>query len=297
MLPGSYPPNVDVTLRGNLTLVGTDAIWPGFVNTGSGANATIRGLVIDGSNGQYAGGYWCALTSGTASLTLSDVAIQNVGYNGGTAELEVEGLCSVSIDRSDIEGLVTILGNSSLDISRTRFTGQWVINVNSVSEGLHLTMVNSLLSNTGVGGNLGSGSPTSNNISVYVAYNTFYDNSAATHAVACPMLDGTVAPGAITFTNNMIYAPSSQTAFVANPNCTADTNLVYPHSGSDNSGVNVIIADPKLVDAANGNYHLMPNSPAIDAAKPTGMDPNVDFDGTPRPQSSGYDIGAFEYKP
>jgi parallel beta-helix repeat protein/putative cofactor-binding repeat protein len=44
-----------------------------------------------------------------------------------------------------------------------------------------------------------------------------------------------------------------------------------------------ISADPLFVDPANGNYHLQPNSPAIDAGDNSAPDlPATDFDGDPR---------------
>ncbi len=49
--------------------------------------------------------------------------------------------------------------------------------------------------------------------------------------------------------------------------------------------------DPQFVAAAQGDYHLSPDSPAVDAC-PVG--PDADLDGTARPQGSAYDMGAFE---
>jgi len=54
------------------------------------------------------------------------------------------------------------------------------------------------------------------------------------------------------------------------------------------------VADPLLVDPENGDCHLAAGSPAIDTGQPIdGLE--SDFDGQPRPQGSGIDIGAFEY--
>jgi hypothetical protein len=54
-----------------------------------------------------------------------------------------------------------------------------------------------------------------------------------------------------------------------------------------------ILADPKFVDPANGDFHLQAASPAIDAGTPTGA-PATDFDGHAR--SDGHiDIGAYEF--
>ena len=44
----------------------------------------------------------------------------------------------------------------------------------------------------------------------------------------------------------------------------------------------------------SGDYHLKSTSPAIDAGTPVGA-PSTDFDGNPRPQGKGYDIGPYEY--
>jgi hypothetical protein len=50
-----------------------------------------------------------------------------------------------------------------------------------------------------------------------------------------------------------------------------------------------------MADAAQHDYHIGPGSLAIDHATATQI--TVDIDGDPRPQGSGYDTGADEYKP
>jgi hypothetical protein len=55
--------------------------------------------------------------------------------------------------------------------------------------------------------------------------------------------------------------------------------------------------DPLFVVPAwgtTGDYHLQPNSPAIDSGTATGA-PATDLDGKTRPQGKGFDIGAYEY--
>jgi len=51
--------------------------------------------------------------------------------------------------------------------------------------------------------------------------------------------------------------------------------------------------DPHFVSPETGNYHLRPDSLAIDAGINAGI--YTDFDGEPRPYSAGFDIGADEY--
>jgi len=56
---------------------------------------------------------------------------------------------------------------------------------------------------------------------------------------------------------------------------------------------NNISANPGFVDPGNADFHLLSTSPAIDA----GLLINYiteDFDGTPRPQGTAFDIGAYE---
>jgi hypothetical protein len=58
-------------------------------------------------------------------------------------------------------------------------------------------------------------------------------------------------------------------------------------------GKNDISADPKYVDAKAGNLHLAPASPLVDVGNGTNF-LQTDWDGIPRPQGKGVDIGADE---
>jgi hypothetical protein len=67
-------------------------------------------------------------------------------------------------------------------------------------------------------------------------------------------------------------------------------------------GTGNITEDPQLVDPANGDFHLLPNSPCIDAGGTVTL--AQDFEGDPRPwdgtsetrgDGSDFDIGADEY--
>ena len=83
---------------------------------------------------------------------------------------------------------------------------------------------------------------------------------------------------------------------ITGPTCVANYVIAMPQSTALTGANNKLGVDPMLVDPASGDYHLKPNSPAVDAADPTAT-ATPDLDGTPRPQGSRADIGAFEYKP
>jgi hypothetical protein len=76
-------------------------------------------------------------------------------------------------------------------------------------------------------------------------------------------------------------------------------NNVYDNTAYDYSGLNPgtgdFSADPKFVDKVNGNLHIQPNSPCIDAGYNDVVQPGwVDMDGQPRIQGDHVDIGADE---
>jgi hypothetical protein len=59
----------------------------------------------------------------------------------------------------------------------------------------------------------------------------------------------------------------------------------------------IVCTDPTsqlFENLAGWDFHLKQGSIAVDAGTPNNA-PQVDYDGSSRPQGSGYDIGAFEY--
>lgn len=86
---------------------------------------------------------------------------------------------------------------------------------------------------------------------------------------------------------------------------TADHNLVMGEKNGIDGFADAVelsdlpgnaTADPRFVNAAASDLHLLAGSPAIDqGATIAGV--AVDFDGVTRPQGAAFDIGAFEFKP
>jgi hypothetical protein len=79
----------------------------------------------------------------------------------------------------------------------------------------------------------------------------------------------------------------------------SDYNIVYGASLESFHGIpqnsHDLVSNPEFVNPENGNFHLQSYSPAIDAGT-TLSDVTIDFEGTPRPQGAGYDIGAYEFQ-
>ena len=79
--------------------------------------------------------------------------------------------------------------------------------------------------------------------------------------------------------------------------CTGGHNVVWGNSvdyaGAATSMPGDLHVDPRMVSPAEGDYHIGPDSSALDAASPNAS-PDHDMDGVARPQGAGPDIGPFE---
>jgi hypothetical protein len=75
-----------------------------------------------------------------------------------------------------------------------------------------------------------------------------------------------------------------------------DANDVSRRGGKPAKGPAFLEADPLFVDLEEGDYHLRPNSPAINAGSGKAAPAN-DLDGFPRPYGGGFDIGCYETHP
>ena len=95
-----------------------------------------------------------------------------------------------------------------------------------------------------------------------------------------------------TVMNNIIYGnmPAANSGVTGGDFSRNVTDCEVP------SGTSVIVSDPLYVDSANGDFSLLPKSPALDAADASAIVP-VDFKGVSRPQGVAADIGALERVP
>lgn len=87
------------------------------------------------------------------------------------------------------------------------------------------------------------------------------------------------------------------------PSVVVDHNLIDGYRGHRTTwkgrswqevcGDNAVRADPRFMNPIGGDFHLKPNSPALDKGSAVGA-PSTDCDGNRRPQGRGVDMGAYE---
>lgn len=120
--------------------------------------------------------------------------------------------------------------------------------------------------------------------------------------------------------NNMFVASSTDmlisNGYTKNSGNVVDYNLYFAPSGSSKANwiwknkeytgfsayksgtgndTHSLFADPKFVNAANGDFHLQSSSPAIDAGNTDrAIIGTLDIDGKPRVQGAAVNIGAYE---
>ena len=124
---------------------------------------------------------------------------------------------------------------------------------------------------------------------IKVISNTFYNNLLAVQITdACENFENFVI-------KNNIFSGEDwgmiNFLYFLETDVTIEHNLFDAASGI--YGSDFVIGDPKSVNPTEADFHLQEDSPAIDCGSFIDA-PSDDYDGNPRPQGAGYDIGAYE---
>lgn len=95
--------------------------------------------------------------------------------------------------------------------------------------------------------------------------------------------------------NNIFYNTNTSYWWSDSAQATGDYNLIFGASPPTQMGLHDILnQDPQFVDPGNYDFYLQPGSPAIDNGDSL-FEVTHDIIGTPRPQGTKWDIGAYEY--
>jgi hypothetical protein len=121
----------------------------------------------------------------------------------------------------------------------------------------------------------------------FITYNTFVGNMVNQNYIGIIGCGGAVLSSNIIW-GNMYPMPSPDQTIIG---CDEVRNNLSDSSLEDRP--QNYLADPLFVSSSGDDYHLMPGSPALDLGEPD-LANLLDYEGNPRPQGGGPDIGALE---
>jgi hypothetical protein len=281
---------------------------------------TLDGLILTSDNG--VGGLSVFATTGhilncRIENNFSGIVGGGVLVSDGTAEFVN---CIISNNRTNSSGGGLCIENSHVTLERCDIEGNAAYLGSGISAGAATLIVsNSTITNnysvpdgedSSLGGGIVVGSGTTIISNCIVSRNTaalsaqFHAGSADNLLLQnCTILGGasevrTIA-SSVSFENCILWGSPNLLAFEDH------TEAVVTHSAIQGGypGEGNISDDPKFVDPANGDFHLLPDSPCIDSASTTG--PSEDLDGNPRPVdipgigrdgAGAFDMGCYEFQ-
>ncbi|MDH3782575.1 MAG: right-handed parallel beta-helix repeat-containing protein [Desulfobulbaceae bacterium] len=285
----TFPENSNSTLDGFTITNGSTSGNGGGILIGANSSPTIENCIITGNEAFAGGGISCGNSS---APFITNSIIQNNSVTGGT---DMSNGGGIHLSPSSTPTITNcIIQNNTSD----RNGGGLAFNT------AEPTIVNSIFSNNKAAVNGGAISFT--NSAPIITNCTFSNNSASSEggAIACstPLSGRAVA-------NSILWGDSPDEI-----SCDSEISVTYSDIQGEDTypGTGNINADPMFVDEENGDFHLLNDSPCIDAgdnsalaALPTGIwetdidgddrkidDPAVADTGNGTPPI--VDIGAFE---
>lgn len=290
-----------VTSNNPVHITGSYIVFDGFIVDSVNANANT--VITDTS---------------VASVTIQNCEIKNTKVGDGTGPgsfqgIQTNGASNITIKNnlihdiapSAVNGYNHAIYNSG---SNSLIEGNTIYNVGATGIQIFSTVFatdNNVVRNNriydyakttaGTGGGVtvqGSGNAVYNNL----IYQTAFNSQAAGL--------GSTGSGGF-FYNNTFYNLGYEGIQLASSGDTVRNNLLYQISGgaivvySGSHTINTNLedtVDPLFVNPVIGDFHIQSGSPARNTGATIGL-VATDFAGTPRPQESIYDIGAYEFIP
>ncbi len=164
----------------------------------------------------------------------------------------------------------------------------------------NLLIMNNIISTfSGVNAYKNGNPPLTTPSNIYVVNNLFIGNLAY-NTNAYPAGVSLYDTSNAVVKNNILTEQKGQAIYIDNSLADVDYNLAYNSDGSiplgTRSSHSLWEYNPQFVDPQKGDFHLQPDSPAIDAGITLQISP-FDKDGVTRPQGKSTDIGPYEFIP
>jgi predicted outer membrane repeat protein len=259
----------------NTTLDGSGSGQVLLLSDSAGGDILVDGFTVQNGSVSGVGGGVYALS--TSSGAAGDITLRNNIITGSSAATHGGGLYAYSCSNgSGAAGTITLLNNTITGNSAANYGGGII----AVSD-----------STSGAAG------------TITLTNNTVTGNSADYGGGVYFYLDGT-SGGFINAYNNIVWGNTATTAggdvYLYKGTGTASA---YYNDGHDSAGNDWDYGGPTNIDldplfVGDGNYHLRPGSPCINAGTDTAPGlPATDFEGDDRVIGSAPDIGADEFVP
>jgi hypothetical protein len=271
--------------------VGKDGV---HVEDASAAQVQHNVIYDTGERGIYARCDACTIVNNTVYDTGSDgirthksstdVGIyHNTVYSTGTDGIDARG-AAVTVVGNRVTGCADN-GIEAEDVgSWVHIEANWGLN-NTVGIAVQSAPVFTLTNNV-VGDNVISSVELTGTAIGFVYHNTLVGSGTGVQGTALAVLS----PLTLTLANNIIVSHTVGITVTAGATLSASHTLLWGNSSDPISGTGVITGAPLFVRPASQNYHLLPDSPAVDAGIDVGVLTDVDGD----PRLSAPDIGADE---
>lgn len=297
MLPGSYSSSIEiptasslpvriVATGANLTVVGPKAA----IVADGGANVEVRNLASASEKHVQCG--LASTTAATSTVTVRASTFVTIGQGEAfDAQRCTVNVIDTEISLGDYSATVFGARNDTSYVADQVFvraaTNNQIITANASR--VQMSISNSVFERTQVVTFLSDNAPPGSSFDF--KHVTFAEIGGGSDACS----GGTFAYRTMRFENSIITGAGVSDALDSPnaANCTFVNTILNRQSTATLPGT--IVADPRFVAPATSDYELQITSPAIDAATPSAV--LHDIIGTPRPQGTAPDIGAYERLP
>lgn len=259
------------------------------------------------TNRELGGGFEIEVFRNSQVIIHNSQFVSNESYESGGGYIELSNSSSVIVrnslfrdNQASFRGgglrIGAAFGGGRVELSNNVFVGNSAASSGGglylLDIGLAVTMTNNLIVRNSIASDLGAGIYVEHGPLVNILHTTIADSGQnPKHGIYVNNADVTLRNSIIA--NHLIGIERSVGAVVE------DYNLYYgntTHRSGVTKGPHTLDGlNPNFVNLANDEYHLGPGSAALNAALNLGI--TTDYEGEPRPQLGGPDIGADERAP